>query len=437
VTGEELFALVLEQVHDGLNLSERAVTRGLAVDSRTTVDDADRVIGEGTARRMRALAAALASVLLLTAVCAASAGAAANLTLKVTDAPDPATPDDTLAVTATVKNEGDTEARDATLTFGAPDNAQLAGASNCNIFILVICSLGSQVDPETEERIFPPGATATYTITYNKLQIGEIDIQINLSHAGIASDPPPNDFLSKTTVEPRADLKIDMNAATPVTIGNTSTVTATVTNTLNGPARGTLLQLIVPPELPIASLPAGCGASGLRISCDLGLIDPQGTAQRAFVFQVPTEGSFIVIGNVTWSKPDPTPADAQWQSTITGLSPVEPDGGAPPPATPASKPALAKPQDVPIKLFTSGLASGKRCIRTRTLRFKLKRPSGVPLTGADVYIGSRRVKRISGVLLRRTVVLTKLPRARYKVTVVVSLRDGGRLRGRRTLKACR
>jgi hypothetical protein len=385
---------------------------------------------------MRVLAVALASALLLAAVCATGASAAANLTLQVTDAPDPATPDDTLAVTATVRNEGDTTARDATLTFGAPDDAQLANASNCNVFILVICSLGTAVDPDTEERLFPPGASATFTITYNKLEIGEIEIQINLSHADIGADPPPNDFLSKTTVEPRADLKLEMVAATPVTIGNTSTLTATVTNTLNGPARGAVLQFIVPPELPIASMPAGCSSAGLRVSCDLGLIDPQGTAQRAVVFQVPTEGSFILIGNVSWSKPDPTPADAQWQSTITGLSPVEPEGGGPP-AEPAAKPVPPKAQDVPITLFTKALASGKRCIRTRTLRFKLKQPSGIPLTQADVYLGARRVKRITGVLLRRTVVLTRLPRGRYKVTVVVSLRDGGRLKGRRWLKACR
>ena len=44
-----------------------------------------------------------------------------------------------------------------------------------------------------------------------------------------------------------------MTAVSPVTIGNTSTVTATVTNTRDGPARGAKLQFIVPPDLPIAA----------------------------------------------------------------------------------------------------------------------------------------------------------------------------------------
>ena len=80
------------------------------------------------------------------------------------------------------------------------------------------------------------------------------------------------------------------------------------------------------------------------------------------------------------------------------------------------------------------MPTGKRCIRSRTLRFKLKRPSGTPLTGADVYIGTKRIHRLTGAALRKTVVLRNLPRSRFTVIVVVSLRDGGRLKGRRTLR---
>ena len=228
-----------------------------------------------------------------------------------------------------------------------------------------------------------------------------------------------------------------MTAVTPVTIGNTSTVTATVTNTRDGPARATQIQFIVPPDLPVVGLPEGCTASALRVTCDLGIVAAQGTATRTIAVQVPNEGSYIVIGSVSWSKPDPTPENAQSAGhdhrDTRRSSPT--DNG--PPVTPAEKPVLPKPQEVPISLITSGLPSGKRCIRTRSLRFKLRRPSGVVADAGRRLLRHQRVKRMTGAALRRTVVMSRTPRASYKVIVVVSLRDGGRLRGRRALKACR
>lgn len=167
----------------------------------------------------------------------------------------------------------------------------------------------------------------------------------------------------------------------------------------------------------------------------MGTLTDQATASVAIALSVPSEGSFIVLGSVAWAKSDPTPVDAQTQVTLTGLSPVEPADAGPPPTT--GKPVLPKPQAVPISLITSAMPSGRRCIRGRRLRFRLRNPSGVPLTQADVYVGKRRVKRVTGAALKKPVSLTGLPRTSYTVIVVASLRDGGRLSGRRKLKACR
>ena len=397
-----------------------------------------RVIGRAE-RHRRLLLAVTAGALALFAAAPGSALGAADLHVTASDAPDPALPGELVTITATVKNNGDDTAYDVQVSFGSITNASLANAQGCQSFgpgsNYAACGVGNIAPDQTR--------TAAITIKVaDDVPVSEASLYVNASFADVNGDPvidptpADNQVQVTTTVEPRADLKLEMSAVSPVTIGNNSALTATVTNTLNGTARGTLLQFVVPPELPVASLPQGCSLSGLRISCDVGQVGPQSTATRVVVFQVPTEGSFIVIGSVSWSKPDATPADAQWQSTITGLAPVEPEGGGPPPA-PVEKPKPARPQDVPISLITSGVPSGRRCIRTRSLSFKLRRPSGIPLTQADVYLGTRRVKRITGALLRRTVVLGRLPRGRYRVTVVVSVRDGGRLRGHRSLKGCR
>ena len=72
---------------------------------------------------------------------------------------------------------------------------------------------------------------------------------------------------------------------------------------------------------------------------------------------------------------------------------------------------LPKPQDVPISLITSGLPIGQALHPHALAALQAAAPERRALTQADVYLGTRRVKRIRGVLLRRTVVLTGLPRA--------------------------
>jgi hypothetical protein len=395
------------------------------------------VIRAATGHRWPLLLAVLASALALAGAAPGAAHAAANLTLTVTDTPDPAVPSDTLTLTATVKNEGDAIAYDPTLNFGAPTNASVR-TSGCFEFIGVLsCLLGTSQTPDGD-REFPPGATSTFTVTYDQLEVGDVEIQVHVSHNEINTDPGPNGLLSVTKVEPRADLKIDLSANTPVTIGNTSTVTASVFNSLAGVARNAQVQFAIPAELPVAALPDGCVApSALRVTCALGDVVSQQTVTRAITLRIPTEGSFIVIGTVAWAKADPTPVDAQFQITLTGLSPIEPPDPGGPPTPPAEKPVLPKPQRVSIGLIAKGVPSGKRCLRRRTLRFRLRNPSGIPLTQADIYIGTRRVKRLTGAALKKQVVLTKLPRGSYTVIVVASVRDGGRLSGRRKLRTCR
>ncbi len=79
----------------------------------------------------------------------------------------------------------------------------------------------------------------------------------------------------------------------------------------------------------------------------------------------------------------------------------------------------------------------KRCVRSRKLRLRLRQPGGAARSKAQIYIGKRRIKTVKGSALRKSVSLSRLPKkGRYKLLVVLTLRDGGRLSGRRTLRAC-
>lgn len=362
----------------------------------------------------------------------ATASATADLALTVVDTPDPAVLGDTLTIRASVRNNGDEIAYDVVVGFAQISNAAVGSAPGCSIAAnFAACGILTIV----------PGQTRSVTITLTDLELDEASLYANATSADIDGvqvvDPTPadNQVHMTTVVEQAADIKLELSAISPVTIGNTTTVTATVSNTGAGTARGVTLQVAIPLELPLAGAPEGCSATALKVTCNLGTIGSQVTVTRALTMRVPTEGSFVLLGGVTHSRPDTS--DTQGQVTITGLSPIEPADNGPPPTTPEPKPALPKPQAVPIGLITSGVPTGRRCIRARTLRFRLKRPSGILLTQADVYLGTRRIKRLTGASLTKPVVLTKLPRGRYTVVVVASLQDGGRLSGRRVLRACR
>ena len=184
-------------------------------------------------------------------------------------------------------------------------------------------------------------------------------------------------------------------------------------------------------------LPAGCTATALKVTCDLGTIAPQTTVTRSIELAVPTEGTFVLLGSVTWSRPDPTPVDAQGQVTLSGVPPIGPVEPDLTPGDPAAARELPKPQTVSAAFVTTGLPRAGRCLRPRALRFKLRRPSGLAITQSDIYIGKQRVKRVTGAALGKTVVLRGLPRKRFTLIVVTTLREGGRLSGRRTFKPCR
>ncbi len=376
----------------------------------------------------------LATALAIGAVAPRAASAAADLAVTVVDTPDPTVPGDTLTIAATVRNNGDTAAVDPVVSFTPPSNVSLDSFPNCFNFIIVSCPIGA-ASTGSEERLFAAGAVVQLTITLSGLQLGTVEVMVNASHNDINSDPPPNAVTSVTTVEPRADLKLDLAVVSPLTIGNNTTVTATVVNSRTGPARGATLQLVIPVELVVAAVPAGCTATPLAVTCDLGTIGSQATVTREINLGVPTEGVFILLGSVSWSRTDPTPADAQAQVTLTAVAPMGPVGPGPGPG-PLTTPKLPRAQAVPISLLTSGVPPARRCTRARTLRFKLRRPSGVAITQADLYVGTRRVKRLTGAALSTTVVLSGLPRKRFTLIVVSTLRDGGRLSGRRTFKAC-
>jgi Tol biopolymer transport system component len=104
---------------------------------------------------------------------------------------------------------------------------------------------------------------------------------------------------------------------------------------------------------------------------------------------------------------------------------------------------VARPQPVVVVTPKLGkappaatLPSTRRCVSRRRFRIRLARPSGDPLRSAEVFIGSKRVRRIRGRKLTTPIDLRGLPKGKFKVRVVVKTRSGRKLSITRTYRTC-
>ncbi len=241
----------------------------------------------------------------------------------------------------------------------------------------------------------------------------------------------------ETTVEPKADIKLDLGtSAESVANGAPFVIRGLVTNTdADGTAYGASVKFSVPPGAEILSKPGDCTGSVLNLVCPVGDLGPLLTAQRELTLRSTSEGSYTVLGTVTWARPDTTPVDTQGQITVTVLPP--PDTTPTPTPTPA-KPATPKPKTVSAGTIAQGVPASGRCVRTRRLTLVLRsRGTWDPVRGTIRVTGRRKALVLKGTRAQRPFTLT-LPRRRGKVKLQldVTLDNGRRYKATRSFRRC-
>ena len=167
----------------------------------------------------------LRSVLLVTGflVCGmalpAIAHATPDLTVTVSATPDPAVPSDDITVKVTAKNNGDSAAPGANIGIVAIGDAKLVDAQACVNFggVLAVCDVGT----------IAPGETVRKTFTMSDLKPGTLTAQASISYQGADERPADNLATTTVTVEPRADLKLELDSVTRSYAENTVSVVAT------------------------------------------------------------------------------------------------------------------------------------------------------------------------------------------------------------------
>lgn len=206
-----------------------------------------------------------------------------------------------------------------------------------------------------------------------------------------------------------------------------------------------------PPSLPAT------GTTGETLTCDPGTWSPQPDGfsftwtrdgavipgQTAATYTLTAEDAGHVIACVVVaSSGGAQSAPATSNGSAVSAPPVAPtptptpSPSPAPTATPTPTPtATPAPATVPIQQIAT-LPSTRRCVSRRVFRIRLRAPKGQAIASANVFVNGRRVKAVRGRRVTAPVDLRGLPKGRWTVKIVITLKSGKRLQASRRYRTC-
>jgi uncharacterized repeat protein (TIGR01451 family) len=196
--------------------------------------------------------------------------ASADLSITLTDAPDPVPAGTNLTYTATVTNNGPTDAQDVVINLPLPAGTSFVSATPsaggvCNAASPVLCTFA--------------GATASAGVVSVDVvaavpaaAVGALSATATTTSTTNDPDPSNNSATADTAISVQADLSMALtDAPDPVTAGANLTYTATVTN--NGPsdATGVTITLPLPANTSFVSgsVAGGGSCAGAPVVCSV------------------------------------------------------------------------------------------------------------------------------------------------------------------------
>jgi uncharacterized repeat protein (TIGR01451 family) len=183
----------------------------------------------------------------------------ADLSITLTDTPDPVTAGNTLTYVATATNNGPAAAADVAIAMPAPANTTLVSAT---------ASAGGTCVATTCTFAGPTASGATRSVTYVVTVAASAASGSTLSATATASSTTPdsvpgnNSATATTAVATSADLAVILTASAAQTLVNVP-VTFNATSTNNGPsdAQNVVLAITLSPDFRYSSRSASAGAT--------------------------------------------------------------------------------------------------------------------------------------------------------------------------------
>ncbi len=240
----------------------------------------------------------------------------ADLSVTLTDSPDPVPAGGKLTYTAKVTNSGPDASTGTTLTDTIPSGTTFSSVkpgSKCGFSAgAVTCSLGS----------IPAGSTSTVTITVVASVIGPLSNTVGVS--ATSTDPDSADLTattSTTVTDPNADMSVAItDSPDPIVLGS-GNITYSIVATNNGPANASGVRVIdtLPAGATFVSAKPGtrCSLASGILTCSLGNLASGASITVTLVLTPTATGALVNPVSASSSAPDPNTANNSKSATTT------------------------------------------------------------------------------------------------------------------------
>jgi uncharacterized repeat protein (TIGR01451 family) len=348
-----------------------------------------------------------------------------DLTLSLTDSPDPVLVSSNLTYTASVTNRGPSQATGVTLATTLPSGmllktvtpSQGTWSSAGNI---ITCNFGGLTN----------GQRATVTITVTPLTSGNLVASGRVT--GNQYDPVPQNNVAVTTtaVSPAADLALSLDVVpNPAVVGSNFTYLVLVTN--RGPSAGSavVVNQTLPAGVTFVSATASQGivtpVSG-NVVANLGTLNIGSAATVTVIARSGAAGLYASTATASATQADQNPADNSATVTITVAKPfvsIVAAGGTLTSESFSPPNGAIEPNEivtVQLRLRNAGNVSNTNLVAT------LLETNGVAYVAGGVYTNSYGVLPGAGLPASSAFTFKALNTSNGLVVPTLRLRDGGK-----------
>ncbi|MGE4072317.1 MAG: IPTL-CTERM sorting domain-containing protein [Lysobacterales bacterium] len=277
---------------------------------------------EGTSVGMGGFAAGLATIDNFS-----SGVTAADLSLTLTDSPDPVNAGTSLTYVATATNNGPGDAQDVSINLPLPAVTTFVSVTPSAGGICTTPAVGASGTVSCTWAGATANAaarTTTVVVDVPPSATGSLSATGTVTTTSTDPDPMNDSATADTAIAVSADLSITLtDAPDPVTAGSNLTYTATVTNGGPSDAQDVSISLPLPAGTSFVSATpsagGSCNAASPVVCTFAGATAPTGVRSATIVAAVApaTTGSLSATATAASTTPDPTPGDNTATATTT------------------------------------------------------------------------------------------------------------------------
>jgi uncharacterized repeat protein (TIGR01451 family) len=240
----------------------------------------------------------------------------ADVSVAVSDAPDPAVAGEDLTYTIQVTNNGPSTATGVVIADSLPASVAFVSASaGCALAAVEVqCAVGS----------LAPGASAAVAVVVRPGAAGALANTVSVGAAETDPSPANNTATAMTAVTAIADLALTKSdAPDPIVVGNNITYTLTATNLGPSTATNVVVTDTLPSGSTFVSASGSCAHAGGVVTCQLGTLARNAFIALSIEVETASAGTLVNTATATAIEPDPNGGNNTATASTTVQPPVD------------------------------------------------------------------------------------------------------------------